>query len=128
MVAELCPEVVSYAQTSRSTYAYVHKRPQDFPALGVPPGGITPLLVKSKKGHEAAVRLLLQHGADVAQTSARGETALMFATQEGHEAVARLLLQHGADVAQAMNNGSIALDFAVQKGYRGLERLLRSHR
>ena len=65
LVAALCPEVLRYAQTSSNTYALVHKCPRDFPGLGIPEGGRTPLMIKSKKGHEAAVRLLLQYGADV---------------------------------------------------------------
>ena len=128
MVAKLCPEVLHYAQTSRSTFALVHKSPQDFPVLGIPEGGRTPLMIKSKKGHEAAVRLLLQHGADVAQAKSNGMTALMFASAKGHEALVRLLLQHGADVAQATNRGMTALRLAVNRGHRAVELLLRSHR
>ena len=112
--------MLHYAQTSRSTYAYVHKRPQDFPALGVPTGGSTPLIIKSKKGHEAAVRLLLQHGADVAQATNSGTTALMDASLEGHEAVVRLLLEHGANVAQAMDDGMTALMWASMKGHEAV--------
>ena len=128
LVAALCPEVLRYAQTSRNTYALVHKCPRDFPGLCVPEGGRTPLLIKSMKGHEAVVRLLLQHGADVAQATNDGWTALMFASREGYEALVQLLLQHGADVAQATNRGMTALRLAVNRGHRAVELLLRSHR
>ena len=47
--------------------------------------GWTPLLMASKEGHEAIVRLLLERGADLAPQ------AVAIASAQGHEAVARLL-------------------------------------
>lgn len=49
-------------------------------------------------GHEAVVKLLLGHRADVRAVAEKGATALMVA--KSHEAVARLLREHGAPPPQ----------------------------
>jgi ankyrin repeat protein len=48
--------------------------------------------------HEAAVRLLLEHKADVSAKNRCGETALYEATVNGYKTVVRLLLKHKTDV------------------------------
>ena len=42
-------------------------------------------------GHEAAVRALLEAGADVDKADRRGSTALKLAAEKGHEAVVQAL-------------------------------------
>lgn len=56
--------------------------------------GRTPLLGAVKDGNITAVRLLLDHGAQV-ETSVHGKTALMMASERGQEAVVRLSIDRG---------------------------------
>ena len=65
-------------------------------------------------GHEAAVRLLIENGADVS-----AKTPLRYALQGGHEAIARLLIENGADV-----NAGFPLQYASQQGNEAIVRLL----
>jgi ankyrin repeat protein len=61
--------------------------------------GQTALMTAARAGSVDAVKLLLDHGAEVnAKESWRGQTALMWATAENHPAVVQLLVDHGADV------------------------------
>ena len=59
-----------------------------------------PALVRAaKNGHYDIVKLILDHGVDVDNTSwVDGYTALFKAAKEGHEAIVRLLLDRGAAV------------------------------
>jgi ankyrin repeat protein len=54
--------------------------------------GLTALLVASHKGHEQAVRLLMEHSADVNAVDDFGWTALIHACRNGHSSVVALLL------------------------------------
>src|SRR6185295_16965869 len=52
----------------------------------------------SRSGNVAAMKVLLDHGANVnAKETLRGTTALMWAADEGHAAAIQLLIQRGAD-------------------------------
>ena len=57
-------------------------------------------------GHPAAVRLLLERGADPRARSTRGDTPLTFAARDGNVDSARLLVEAGADVNEATATGS----------------------
>src|SRR5712691_9403969 len=59
-------------------------------------GEETPLHLTSRAGHIDLVRLLIEHGADVAAQSKNGMTPLHEASEAGHVDVARLLIEHGA--------------------------------
>jgi ankyrin repeat protein len=50
----------------------------------------------SFNGALEAVRLLLEHGADVEKKDIYGQTALQVAAEEGHDEVVELLRKHGA--------------------------------
>jgi hypothetical protein len=63
--------------------------------------------VAAKHGHEAAVRLLLEKGADVNAKFNIGATALHQAAGGGHKAVVETLL--GAHVSAKDKNGRTAL-------------------
>ena len=81
------------------------------------------LINAASGGHEAATKLLLDHGADVTSD------ALIASADNGHEAVAKLLLDHGADPAAAMNDGRenhgrTALLLAALGGHEGVAKLL----
>ena len=60
-------------------------------------GGMTALLHAAREGHVAAVRALLEGGADVDQVSADGTSPLLIATLNGQFDVALRLIAWGAD-------------------------------
>src|SRR6202044_3818989 len=63
------------------------------------PHGETALMMASRTGNVDAIKVLLDHGAEVnAKETLRGTTALMWAADEGHAPAIQLLLQHGADI------------------------------
>ena len=96
------------------------------PLLGA---GTTPLMRAAKHGDAAAMRILLDHGADPALTQANHTTALMFAAGNGRgtgvftkdvgtdrdmiEGV-RVLVERGVDVNLFNDNGQTAMHFAAQ--------------
>jgi ankyrin repeat protein len=96
------------------------------PALGT---GTTPLMRAAKHGDHAALRLLLDHGADPALAQRNHTTALMFAAGLGRgqgvftkdigterdllEGV-KVLVARGIDVNVFNDNGQTALHFAAQ--------------
>ena len=75
-----------------------------------PESGATPLIAASARGHEAAVRILLDDGRSrVDGTASDGDTALLVAAYGGHAQVVHLLLAAGADVEMADERGYTAL-------------------
>src|SRR6202034_3923245 len=67
-------------------------------ALG--PEGETPLMLAARTGNIDAMRVLLDHHADVnAKDTLRGTTALMWATDQSHPEAVKLLIEHGANVS-----------------------------
>jgi ankyrin repeat protein len=75
------------------------------------------LMIASRSGSLAAVKLLLEKGAKVdAADSRKGQNALMWAAAEGHSDIVDLLIQSGANVKTASDGGFTALVFATQKG------------
>ena len=68
------------------------------------PNGETALMMASRTGNVAAMKVLLDHGADVnAKETLRGTTALMWAAAQGHPAAVQLLIERGADVSARSN-------------------------
>ncbi|HJT87000.1 MAG TPA: ankyrin repeat domain-containing protein [Bryobacteraceae bacterium] len=99
------------------------------PGEGTLGEGTTPLMRAAKNGDSAAIRLLLDHGADVSIRQKNGATALMFAAglgrgvgvfakDYGTEAdlleAAKVLVAHGADVNAISGAGQTAMHFAAQ--------------
>jgi len=60
--------------------------------------GVTPLIISASKGHEAAVRLLLDHDANIEASDSTQCTALHWASTNGHKSTVQLLLDRGANV------------------------------
>ncbi|HEV7926936.1 MAG TPA: ankyrin repeat domain-containing protein [Verrucomicrobiae bacterium] len=75
-----------------------------------------PIVEAAKKGNEAMVELLLNHGAAVDSRDNTGEAALSYAGANGFMTVCRTLVAHGADVNAKNNSGSTPLQFAVESG------------
>ena len=56
-------------------------------------------MAASRTGNVEAMKVLLDHGADVnAKETLRGTTPLMWAADEGHAAAVQFLIEHGADI------------------------------
>ncbi|MFG2041629.1 ankyrin repeat domain-containing protein [Dactylosporangium sp. NPDC048998] len=83
--------------------------------------GTTPLYLAAVQSAPAAVRLLLEAGADPDLESGRGEqgTPLTGASAWGSTDVVRVLLAHGADpnLREDHGNGLSPLDWAVRGGH-----------
>jgi tetratricopeptide (TPR) repeat protein len=73
------------------------------------------LLYASWKGHLAAVRWLVDHGAEF-DRDGKEWSALHYAAFAGHEAVVGYLLERGADINALSVNGSTPLMMAAREG------------
>ena len=78
----------------------------------------TPLIIAAYKARDSgyeAIRVLLDHGADVNAQRDGGLTALMVAVRQHSPKTVRLLLERGADVRLATFRGETALDWAKKE-------------
>ncbi|XP_078367744.1 ankyrin repeat and SAM domain-containing protein 6-like isoform X2 [Oculina patagonica] len=74
----------------------------------------TPLMNAAQHGHEAALKLLLEKGADVNyRQETTGWTALMLAALNGHMTAAQILVEFGADTNALNDIDQTALEIAV---------------
>ena len=87
--------------------------------LGVPIGGLTPLLFAAREGHMEAVTALLDAGANVNQTAADGSSALLVAVLNGNYDIAVFLMDKGASPNVTNRKGWTPLYQAVKN--RNLE-------
>ena len=78
---------------------------------------LTPLMRASAIGHLAAVKGLLNDGADVNVRGPRDSTALMFAVGAGHLEIVRELVHHGADIHAREEEGWTAVRLAKEDVY-----------
>ncbi len=69
----------------------------------VSPDGDTALMMAARTGKVDAVRVLLDHGAQVNGTNPRGQSPLMWAVSEKNAAAAKLLIERGANVNAKTN-------------------------
>lgn len=77
--------------------------------------GYTPLMMAMEGGHEAAVRVLIQHGADVEVKSIAGETAMDIAIAKHDHAMVRLL--RGDCKTDNSNEASAVMDCTEDPSY-----------
>jgi len=83
--------------------------------------GDTALMMTAKTGKADAVKMLLDHNAQVNAKETWGDTtALMWAVSEHHPAVVKMLIDHGADV----NAQSKFVPSASGRGFEGPHRSL----
>jgi|SRR5579871_615338 len=76
----------------------------------------TPLLFAAASGFDTCVRLLLQHGANVNQQDAEGESPLLAAALSNHPATLHLLLDQGANVNIKAELGTILDYMEIEPG------------
>ena len=87
----------------------------------------TPLHRASARGHMDAVRILLEHGADVTAQNEDGSTPLHWASRRGRVEVVHILLKHGADATAQDKNKSTPLHMASSGGHVDSVRVLLEH-
>jgi len=78
--------------------------------------GWAPLHYAATGGHVEIIAFLLEHHAFIDAESPNGTTPLMMAAQYGSTAAVKLLLEEGADVNMKNALGLTALDFAQRGG------------
>jgi len=94
---------------------------------------VTALMLAAGAGQEAAVRALLEAGADIHAADDTNKprqsrsTALAYACREGQALTARLLLEAGADPNHRLSNGHTILDESCYEAPLELIRLLLAH-
>jgi ankyrin repeat protein len=85
-------------------------RPPSYVEIVGTQGGLGAMMFAARQGHEAVIRALVEHHADVNQTSpGDGTTALMIAIVNGRFDLAMYLLERGADPNLAQRNGAAPL-------------------
>ncbi|MDF2714186.1 MAG: ankyrin repeat protein, partial [Paenibacillus sp.] len=91
--------------------------------------GKRPLGYAAKQGHTAAVKLLLDQGADpkAEERGAPQGSALWAAVMGNHLECASLLLEHGADPNSSVEAGGAPVSNAMRKGNDALVGLLYAH-
>jgi len=72
--------------------------------------------VLQRKKEEMAIRLLIEHGAQVDALDKNGDPPLSIAVRGGREDFCKLLIEHGADV-NYINRGYTPLHWAARFGY-----------
>lgn len=89
------------------------------------PGERTPLHIASYSGHDEAMRMLLENGAEINFTNTLGDTTLFNAVRGGHVTTVLLLLENGAVIHNSGNakRGS-ALHLAVAVGNEAIVHIL----
>jgi ankyrin repeat protein len=97
-----------------------------FSNLGPKPGskpesGVTALILAASAYDTEAVKLLLDHGANVNAKSSEGFTALLMAARGGGAELVRTLVEKGADVNAGDPDGRTALMLAAAGDYTAAE-------
>ena len=76
-------------------------------------GGLTPLIFAARQGSLESVKVLVEAGADINQTTQYGWTPLLTATQNRYYKVGAYLLDHGANPSVANKGGWTPLYIAT---------------
>ena len=85
------------------------------------------LAVASLLGHDAIVRQLLDHGANVNATIENHQTALMYAATSGKASTVELLLERQADPKLINADSASASILALQRGHPEIAKLIDNH-
>jgi len=89
--------------------------------------GFRPMHVATIRGYKTTVIALLDDGADIDQTDARGSTALMLAAKNQKTDMLKLLLDRGADYSIGNRKKQTAVDFVFAADYPAGKALLASY-
>ena len=79
--------------------------------------GHTRLHKSAQEGHDAIVKLFLDHEADVNIRGWSNRTPLIQASARGHLSIVRLLISRGADLELSDATGTTALIYASRRDY-----------
>ncbi|CAH0020734.1 unnamed protein product [Clonostachys rhizophaga] len=79
--------------------------------------GYTALLFAAEAGQDAAVKLLIELGAEIEAKNSSGETSLWLAAHYGHGMVVQTLLESGADPNSADELGQTPISAAAEGGH-----------
>lgn len=101
---------------------FIERNPSELDRVGG--NSNTALIQAAWKGHEAAVKVLLEKGAKLDTRNEGGNTGLILAADRGHEAVVHLLLMKGAKSNIRNAAGETALICAASSGHEDIVRLL----
>lgn len=85
---------------------------------------VAPLMLAADWQNYLAVRLLLEHGADINMRDKYGRTPLYRAVRTNHETLVKLSLERKADVCVQDTEGDSPLHFSVRGGFFEVSRLL----
>ena len=86
------------------------------------------LHLAAQSSHEAALRVLIEDGANIHVKDGQGRTALHLAAEKGHEGVLQLLIKNGTSAHEKDNRGRMALHLAAKNGHEAVLRLLIKNR
>lgn len=89
--------------------------------------GNTALICAAEAGHDEIVKILLNAGADICNTSCMGNTALHEAALQGHAGIAQTLLNAGVDARVVNYMGKTARDYAKERGHKNIDVLIKDH-
>ncbi|KAL2068468.1 hypothetical protein VTL71DRAFT_16566 [Oculimacula yallundae] len=89
--------------------------------------GCTPLICASEQGYLAAVKILLDAGADITASRVDGKNALSCAVGSGNAEIVALLLEKGIDTELPDLNGRTPLVEASRSGKVDIVKLLLKH-
>ena len=93
--------------------------------VGAAPAADTAIVDAARRGDAAAVRSLLDHGADARAAQGDGMTALHMAAERGHVEIGGMLLAAGVDVdAQTRIGRYTPLHVACRAGHASIARML----
>jgi ankyrin repeat protein len=93
-------------------------RPSDVVRAGISDSD-TPVIPRAESAAVAAAQALLEHGANVNDANAAGDTALHAAAQSGSSSLIQLLVNHGAALDARNKGGQTPLAMTIQRGARG---------
>ncbi|AWM14758.1 ankyrin repeat domain-containing protein [Flavobacterium sediminis] len=83
-----------------------------------------PLCAAISKGDLEAVKIMIEYGADVNETTTRGMTPLMYAAMYNNTGIMNLLIEKGADLEKEDYQGLTALDHAKRSNSNEAAQLL----
>ncbi len=86
--------------------------------------GLSALMIASKQGHLAVMKVLIEAGAAIDATDQNRMTSLLWATKKGHAEAVKLLIANGTDINAVDGSGASALTLAARGGNEAIVRLL----